>query len=116
MNADDLHEVLNRATETLTTELKSWIDPAADEDIEKIAIACMTLRNQDGGVVIFGYNDDGSPCTAPDVDVRKAYERDVLQGLVSKYAHSPLEIEIHFVERKGHEYPVVVVPAGDAHQ
>ena len=36
----------------------------------------------------------------------------MIQGIISKYASEPFEIEIAWAERDGRQYPIIVVPSG----
>lgn len=110
---EKLHQLVHQAKEGLDVELKQWIDPERPEGIAKIAKATMALRNNDGGHLIVGIRDDGTPETSGvPTDVRAKYHVDVIQGIVGKYASSPFAIRVDFVDRDGQEFPVVTVPSG----
>lgn len=55
----DGHELLQRLldnpTETLSVEVKRWLDPKSEAGIEKIAKGCLALFNNNGGHMIVGY-------------------------------------------------------------
>lgn len=109
---DDLQALIRSPRETLDTELKAWIDPATPDGAAKIARGCMALRNNNGGCLIIGFTDAGTPDVPPPPDVRKIFHNDVVQGIVTKYASHSFEVRVEFVERGGVEYPVLCVGSG----
>jgi hypothetical protein len=109
-----IDDLVARPSEGLPVEVKSWIDPATPEGAAKIARGCLAMRNQNGGFMIFGLNDQtlqvetaGKPA-----NVRDIFHTDKIQQLISRYAHESFEIEVAFAERDGIEIPVIVVPDG----
>jgi hypothetical protein len=105
--------LVGNPSESLTVELKRWIDPTQPVGIEKIVKGVLALRNRNGGFLVIGFDN----ATLPDVanepqNARELYHIDVIQGIVSKYASDPFEIEIAWGERDGRQYPVIVVPSG----
>jgi hypothetical protein len=108
-----LDDLLAAPSETLGVELKRWIDPNTAEGKAKIAIGCMALRNNDGGLLVIGFNDDGTPDegNAPD-DVRSAFHTDTIQSIVGRFSSETFAIEVDFGERDGTLYPVISIPSG----
>lgn len=106
-------DLIQNPTENLSTEMKRWFDPDKYEGIAKIVKGCIALRNNDGGVFIVGFKDDGQPDTEnlPD-DVYGEFHPDKIQGLISKYASEPFEVEVHFIARDDVDYPIFSVPSG----
>jgi len=113
LSEDELRNLLNAPRETLQVELKQWIDPASPEGSAKIAKGCMALRNNNGGFLVIGFDDDGNPdiANAPG-DVETDFHTDVVQGIVTQYSSEPFPIEVQFGEKDGHLYPVIAVPSG----
>jgi Putative DNA-binding domain len=111
---DILRSLVERPRETISIELKSWIDPKSPEGEQKIARAALALRNQNGGYLVIGFNDKTSkPDPVPaGLDIRLQYHTDEIQRIVSRYASHPFVIETHFQETGGVEYPVIRIPAG----
>lgn len=106
--------LVENPSESLTVEIKRWIDPTQPTGIEKIVKGTFALRNRNGGFFIVGFDD---VTLAPDLanepaDPRAQFHVDVIQGIISKYASDPFEIEIAWVERDGRSYPVIAVPTG----
>ena len=106
--------LLQRPTEGLHVELKTWLDPRPSRNIAKLVKAIFALRNRNGGFLIIGFNDTNK---APDrytlgEDVERLYRMDTIQGLISRYASIPFEIGVKFGKRDGLLHPVVVVPNG----
>jgi len=111
---DLIQQLVDRPTENLSIELKSWFDPDSEEGVRKIVRALFALRNHGGGYLLIGFGDkSGDPLVASaPPKPRAVFSADKIQGIVGKYASEPFEVEVHFGERKGHEYPVIAVPAG----
>ncbi|TPP11654.1 AlbA family DNA-binding domain-containing protein [Rhizobium glycinendophyticum] len=106
--------LVNAPSEGLNVEIKRWIDPTQPAGIAKIAIACMALRNRDGGYLVIGLDDEtlepvdqGKPH-----DVRTAFHLDLVQQIVSKYASVPFEVAVGFGTRDNQEFPVIAVGSG----
>ena len=108
-----IQNLVARPNEALNVEVKNWIDPTQPEGQSKIVRAVLALRNRGGGELIIGFNNKTmEPEPNAPADVRITYHADAIQGLVSRFAHDPFEIEIGYGERGGQLFPVVVVPPG----
>ncbi|MGQ0619496.1 MAG: AlbA family DNA-binding domain-containing protein [Panacagrimonas sp.] len=116
MDADfsKLQELIDRPSESLSVEIKRWIDPDAPEGIAKIVRAALALRNFGGGYLVIGFDnaslrpdDESKP-----VDARVQFHADKIQALVTRYASEPFGITVSFPERDGQPYPVVSIPSG----
>lgn len=100
--------------ESLSVELKRWINPEFPEGKAKIVKTALALRNHDGGYLVIGFDND---TLEPDVNnvpqnVEAAFHIDEIQALISKYASEPFEIAVDFPKREGQPYPVIIVPPG----
>lgn len=112
---DRAQELIDRPPqEGLALEIKTWIDPEKQEGQFKIIKAALALRNNDGGHLIIGFNDitrepdeDGAP-----KEVRKVYDIEKIQALISKFSSEKFEIFIDFPVRNEQEYPVLTIPSG----
>ena len=104
--------LLQRPTEGLQVELKTWLDPRSDRNIAKLVKAVFALRNRNGGFLIIGFNDTNKVPDKYTLDenVETLYHMDTIQGLISRYASIPFEIGVKFGKRDGILHPVVVVP------
>ncbi|MBI4092469.1 MAG: ATP-binding protein [Candidatus Kerfeldbacteria bacterium] len=109
-----IQELIDRPSESLSVELKRWINPDHPDGIAKIVRAVLALRNHGGGYLVIGFDNrtlqpvkDGIPA-----DVKSAFHLDKVQGLVSRFASEPFEIAVEFREREGRAHPVVIVPSG----
>jgi len=113
LSEDQIRGLLDAPRETLDVELKSWIDPTAEEGIAKIAKGCMALRNNNGGVLVIGFRNDGKPdeSNVPS-DVRAVFHVDCVQEIVGKFSSEPFPIDVQFGEKDGQIYPVISVPPG----
>jgi hypothetical protein len=106
--------LVGNPSESLNVELKRWLDPATNLGIEKIVKGALALRNRNGGFFVVGFDDT---TLAPDVaneppNAKQLFHVDVIQGIISKYASEPFEIEVAWGHRDGRQYPVIVVPSG----
>lgn len=109
-----LKALVDNPGERLAVEVKTWIDPGTPEGIAKIAKACIALRNNNGGFLLIGFdNETGMPDTKNiPSDVHARYHPDVIQGIAARYASQAFEVEAHLVERDGQEYPVICISDG----
>lgn len=110
---DRFDDLLADPRESLGVEIKQWLDPQEDEGKAKIAKACIALRNNDGGVLIIGIQDDGhAALRGRPPDVRRVFRQDTIQDIVTKYASEPFEVTVCFRSKDGEEYPVIHIPPG----
>lgn len=109
----DLAQYIEFPIESFSLEIKTWIDSKSDKGIAKIVKACMALRNSNGGMLIIGLSDDKQlgQQESP-TDVFTDFEQDYIQGLISKYASIPFEIEVRFSKKNQFNIPVIIVPSG----
>jgi predicted HTH transcriptional regulator len=106
--------LITNPSEGLNVEIKRWIHPSQPAGIEKIVKGTLALRNRNGGFFVVGFDDK---TLAPDItnepqNAKELFHVDVIQGIISKYASDPFEIEVAWGERDGRRYPVIVVPSG----
>ena len=109
-----IQALVDRPSESLSIELKRWIDPDQPEGKVKIVKAALALRNYGGGYLVIGFDDNTHE---PDQDnvpqnVKAAFHIDKIQALISRYASEPFEVSVEFPEREGQPYPVLIVPPG----
>lgn len=106
--------LLQRPSEGLQVELKTWLDPRTKESVAKLVRAIFAIRNRNGGFVIIGFDDaTGLPNSYPfSEDVKTLYHEDKIQGLVSRYASDPFEIAVVLDERDERLHPVIAIPEG----
>ena len=110
---DQIQSLVDQPSEKLTVELKPWIDPSSKKGQSVIAKACLALRNQNGGFLLIGFDDNGSPLPLENgFDVRETFHADNIQKIVSQFASKPFSVEVHFRQRDGVDYPVVQVESG----
>lgn len=109
-----IQALVDRPTESLSIELKRWIDPDQQEGKAKIVKAALALRNYGGGYLVVGFNDNPHEPDQDNVpqDVEAAFHIDKIQNLITRYASEPFEISIEFPEREGQPYPVLIIPPG----
>jgi hypothetical protein len=100
--------------ETLSVEIKDWIDPRSAHGQAKIVKACLAMRNQNGGFLQVGFEDGTWTPNASDApaDARAEWDADEIQGLVSRFASELFEVHLHFGNRDGRAFPVLEVGRG----
>ena len=111
---DRISTLINRPSESLNVELKTWLDPSTDEGKAKLIKAIFAIRNRNGGYLIIGLNDTtGLPDPYSfDKGVEEVFHTDIIIGLVSRYASMPFEISVAMRERDKVWFPVIVIPEG----
>ena len=116
MNIDEnqLKALLQRPSEALQVELKTWLDPRNDDHIAKLIKAIFAIRNRNGGFIVIGFDDKTQLPDKLDLDtcVKQLYHTDKIQGLVSRYANDSFEVTVSLGNRDGQLHPVIVVPDG----
>lgn len=114
IDSSRIRELVERPSESLSVELKRWIDPDRPEDTAKIVRTALALRNHGGGYLLIGFNNDTLEPDKDNVpqDVKMLFHIDKIQSLISRFASEPFEITVEFPEREGQLYPVIVVPPG----
>ncbi|MDR3714143.1 MAG: ATP-binding protein [Puia sp.] len=110
---EEISGLIERPSEGLNREIKTWIDPKSPHGIEKIVKSCFALRNRNGGFLLIGFDNTLQPDVgnAP-ADVRTQFHLDVIQAIISKYASQPFEIAVGFGSREGIEFPVIKIDEG----
>lgn len=114
IDSSRIQELVKRPSESLSVELKRWIDPTSPEGTVKIVRTVLALRNHGGGYLIIGFDNE---TLQPDVenvpaDIRSVFHIDKIQGIVAHFSSEPFEVAVEFPEREGQVYPVIVVPPG----
>jgi hypothetical protein len=116
MEADSrrTQQLIDRPGESLSVELKRWIDPRRPDGIEKLVRALLALRNHGGGYLVIGFDNDTLQPDEENIpdDVKSTFHIDTIQGIVSHYASEPFEVSVDFPQREGQLYPIIVVPPG----
>ena len=109
-----LQELIDTPAESLSVELKSWIDPDQSEGAAKIVKAALALRNHGGGYLVVGFNNNTREPEKYNLSspVKSAFHIDKIQRLVSKFTSEPFEVAVEFPERDGQIHPVIVIPSG----
>jgi hypothetical protein len=112
-NQDYLERLVLNPSESLSVEIKRWIDPQSIEGKAKIIKACIALRNNNGGTFLVGFNNDGSPdIQGAHPNPRESFHPDVIQAIASKFCSDAFEVKVHYLERDGQEYPALEIPSG----
>jgi hypothetical protein len=112
--ASTVAQLVARPNETLSVELKGWIDPSTPHGIAKIARAALAMRNYGGGFVLIGFNDETHRPDLENVpqDIRGTFHPDKIQAIVSRFASDPFEVTVDFSEHERQVHPVLIIPPG----
>lgn len=107
-----LKGLVYNGSENLSIEIKSWFDPDTPYGIAKIAKSTLALRNNDGGFLIIGLNNDsGTPDTENiPQNIHETFHPDKIQSIVGKYGSEHFEIQVEYIERDSFLIPVICVP------
>jgi hypothetical protein len=100
--------------ESLSVELKEWLDPSDPKDQTHFVRTLLAFRNHpEGGILLLGIDDSRTHKPPPaGWNVREVYSGDKVQRLVSGYASHIFEIRVLFASHNGDEYPAIVVSGG----
>ena len=114
IDLERIQELVNRPKESLSVEIKRWIDPNKPDGITKIVKASLGIRNHGGGYIIIGFDNKTLSHVTENIpiNVHEQFHIDKIQGLISKYASEPFEISVEFPVRDGQPYPVIIIPTG----
>jgi hypothetical protein len=109
-----IQALVERPGESLSVEIKRWIDPDQDDGKAMIVRAALALRNHGGGYLVIGFDNKTLEPDKNNIpsDVRVLFHIDKIQRLVSRFASETFEVTVEFPERDGQLYPVIVVPPG----
>lgn len=114
LDSTQINQLVNTPRESLSLELKSWIDPNSNTGIAKIVKATLAMRNNDGGYLLIGFNNaDGSANIddAPD-NVEQLFHVDKIQGYISRFSSEPFEVSIHYPVINSKNFVVIDIPKG----
>ena len=92
--AEIISNLISSPSESLSVELKDWIDPDSPAGIAKIVKAALAMRNNDGGYLLVGFSDsDGSPNFdgVPD-NVSVDFHHDKIQGYITTVSYTHLTL------------------------
>ncbi len=109
-----IKDLVEHPQESLSVEIKRWINPDTPDGVAKIVKGVLAIRNFGGGYFIVGFDNES---LLPDIDNRppnahQLFHIDKIQGMIAKYSSNPFEVNVEFVERDGVEYPVIAIPSG----
>lgn len=112
IDSSRIQELIERPGESLSVELKRWIDPDGSDGIAKIVKTALALRNHGGGYLIIGFDNDTLKPDAENVppNIKEKFHIDKIQALVSRFASDPFEVIVEFPEKEGKVYPVIIIP------
>lgn len=108
-----IQQLIINPVESLSLELKDWIDPNTKEGQSKIVKALIAMRNNNGGYLLIGFNDaDGSPNPNGPDNVSELFHVDIIQGLISRFSSEAFEISVHYPVLDDNTFVVVEAPSG----
>ena len=112
----DMHEaesIVQSRSESLSMEVKRWLDLNSHEHTAILVKTLLALRNNDGGHLIIGFQDDMKPDSDNHPkDVEQDYSSDVIQTIVSKYSSEAFEVQTQYPVYQTKMYVVIYVPGG----
>jgi hypothetical protein len=109
-----IRELLAQPGESLNVEIKRWLDPDQAIGAAKIIKAVFGLRNRNGGALIFGFDNktlEPNDANRPG-NLHALFHVDRVQGLISRFASEPFEVEVIFETVNGREHVIIAVPDG----
>jgi hypothetical protein len=110
-----LVELVDYPRETVSIELKEWMDLGDSEVRAHIARELLALANHGGGFLIFGFADgeESEPKPLEPIQDLTTYSQDAINSIVERYAEPRFEVTVSFVGRSdGHStHPVIEVPS-----
>lgn len=71
IDSSRIQELISRPGESLSVEVKAWIDPDIPDGISKIVRAALALRNHGGGYLVIGFDNDTLQPDKRNVPVRR---------------------------------------------
>ena len=110
-----MYNPLEFTVESLSTELKTWLDMDNIEHQSKIIKALSALYNVNGGRLIIGFGDKNCRPDLkrrPEQDVRELYSIDFVLLLLHRHCSSTFPVTLNFWKKGGLEYPVFNVGSG----
>jgi hypothetical protein len=107
-------ETLTALSETLDTDLKSWLSLSDAREAALFAKTCLAMRNTDGGRIILRIDDATTKSipAPPKFDPLEAYHSDKINEVVGKYSLPKFEIRVAFKEYEGRTHAEITVPGG----
>jgi hypothetical protein len=110
---EKIESILENPRESLSIELKDWIDPTTTDGKLKILKAAIAMRNNDGGIFVIGVKNDGKMNTKDTPsNIEQLFNIDDIQGLITKHSSESFEIDLYIHERHGEQIVAIAVPPG----
>lgn len=110
-----LVELVDRPRESLSIELKEWVDTSDAATKAHLARELLALANHGGGYLIFGFADAGEdePRSLGPAEDLSLYSQDAMNSIMERYAEPRFEVTVSFVTRSDGSatHPVVLVPS-----
>ncbi len=93
-------DLLVNPTETPKIECKNWLDLTDNHHKAVIAKAAIALANSEGGVIVFGVDEDKTQggklvCKPKPSDIQR-YTTDAVSSAINKYADPNIDFELKF--------------------
>lgn len=113
IDAQQLQQLVERPSERLDVELKSWLDLSENGPRGTLAKGLIALANHGGGVAIIGFDTAGHPAPNRPTNLA-AYSQDAVNDVVDRYADPGFHCTVQLVTRAadGLQYPVILIPGG----
>jgi hypothetical protein len=109
-----LQDFLLYPRESLSTEIKGWIDPSNENDKANLAQAMIALANSGGGYIIIGFTENGGNWipSKPRPENLNIFNQDIVNGILQRYAEPPFHCEVYHQKhpQTNEIYPIIIVP------
>lgn len=114
-NRTDLQDLVDNPSETLSIELKEWLNISENSVRATLARHIAAIANYGGGYLVIGFDDECKEVT-PDSENVGSYTRDAINGIVDKYLIPSFHCEVSLVATSDTniEHPIIWVPSHQA--
>jgi len=114
INSEQIKKLIQQPQESLSVEIKAWINPNDPEGTAKIVKTAIAMRNNNGGYMVFGFDDKTLQPLLDDApsNVTEIFHIDKIQRMIAKYSSEIFEVSVEFPKREEQEFPVIVIPIG----
>ena len=94
-----LDELVKQPMESLTVELKEWLDPTENNAKANLAKGILAHANSGGGYIVVGFTRSGheyQPVPVPDGIIEK-YDHDTVNAISNRYCDPSIHLECYVV-------------------
>ena len=108
----DLQDLVDNPVESMSHELKDWLDINDNVVRANLARHIAALSNNGGGYILIGFNDKEEE-TTPEAVESNTYNRDSINGIVERYLIPTIHCDVTMIPSTatGTLHPVIRVPS-----